>query len=274
MLEARSASAQAEYDLQAVLGPEQIAAGNLVHLQEFAIQSSLSIARDRVVGVLLGLTMMWLVFDQLWGAPAVVQMKKTFTSALRLLAQFAREPVSINLQEAIERGYSLRDAISKSFDSARAAADAVPFEFGPSREQNLAWRSAIKEWQPQLRCMFLTRIALWKYRAQLPGFELPETIRERQREFDYESAKMLDSIADSLEGRAIQQAGELEESFERLQEAVQTYNLKPPQETSGPNLETLLQLTSRFERLATSLPQQIRLPETKLGGLTTSTPVP
>lgn len=245
----------------------------LVHLQEFAIQSSLSIARDRVVGVLLGLIMMWLVFDQLWGAPAVVEMKKTFISALRLLAQFSREPVSIDLQEAIERSYSLRDAISKSFDSARAAADAVLFEFGPSRERNLAWRSAIKEWQPQLRCMFLTRIALWKYRAQLPGFELPETVREREREFDDASAKMLDSIADSLEGRAGQQTGEVEKSFERLQVAVQTYNLKRPPETSGPDLETFLQLTSRFQRLATSLTEQIRPPETELGRLTTSTSV-
>ena len=43
----------------------------LINLQEFAIQTSLSVARDRVVGILLGLFMMWLVFDQLWGVPRV-----------------------------------------------------------------------------------------------------------------------------------------------------------------------------------------------------------
>lgn len=37
----------------------------LVNLQEFAFQTSLSVARDRVVGILLGLLVMWLVFDQL-----------------------------------------------------------------------------------------------------------------------------------------------------------------------------------------------------------------
>ena len=60
----------------------------LVHLQEFAIQSSLSIARDRIVGVLLGLIMMWLVFDQVWGAPpmafylnSVLHERKTWHGA-------------------------------------------------------------------------------------------------------------------------------------------------------------------------------------------------
>src|ERR1700730_13407609 len=59
----------------------------LINLQEFAVQTSLSIARDRVVGIFLGLFMMWLVFDQLWSAPAGVEMKRAFISALRLLAQ-------------------------------------------------------------------------------------------------------------------------------------------------------------------------------------------
>ena len=73
----------------------------LIHLQEFTIQTSLSIARDRVVGILLGLIMMWLVFDRLWGAPAIVEMKRSFVSNLRLMAQFAREPLSRDLRTAI-----------------------------------------------------------------------------------------------------------------------------------------------------------------------------
>jgi outer membrane protein TolC len=41
----------------------------LIHLQEFAIQTSLAVARDRVVGVLLGLFIMWLVYAQLCASP-------------------------------------------------------------------------------------------------------------------------------------------------------------------------------------------------------------
>jgi multidrug resistance protein MdtO len=81
----------------------------LINLQEFKIQTSLAVARDRVVGILLGLLMMWLAFDLLWSSPAGVQMKSSFVSALRLLAQFAREPVSKDIRVAIERSYGLRE---------------------------------------------------------------------------------------------------------------------------------------------------------------------
>ena len=40
----------------------------VINMQKFARETSLSVARDRVAGVFLGLLMMWLIFDQLWGA--------------------------------------------------------------------------------------------------------------------------------------------------------------------------------------------------------------
>src|SRR5258707_6840355 len=100
--------------------------------------------------------MMWLVFDQLWGAPAVSDMKRAFLSAVRLLAEFAREPISRDYNVAAERSYSLREAINNNFDGVRASADGVLFEFGPSRQQDLAWRSRFRQWQPQLQLLFIT----------------------------------------------------------------------------------------------------------------------
>ena len=91
----------------------------LFHLNSFAIEPSLAIARDRVVGILFGLIKMWLVFARLWGASAVSGMKGAFLSAVRLLAQFAREPISKDYKVAAERSYSLREAISNNFDSVR-----------------------------------------------------------------------------------------------------------------------------------------------------------
>ena len=85
-------------------------------------------------------------------------MRRTFISTLRLLAQLAREPVSGDIQSAIKRGYALRETINANFDKVRSFADGVLFEFGPSRQQDLALRDHIRRWQPQLRTLFLMRL--------------------------------------------------------------------------------------------------------------------
>jgi multidrug resistance protein MdtO len=117
----------------------------LINLQEFKEQISLGVARDRVVGILLGLCAMWLIFDQLWCALASVEIKKVFVSNLRWLAEFERQPLSEERKVAIERSYFLRETINTNFDKVRSLADGVLFEFGPSRQQNLVLRSQIRK---------------------------------------------------------------------------------------------------------------------------------
>jgi multidrug resistance protein MdtO len=228
----------------------------LIHLNSFAIEPSLSVARDRVVGILFGLSMMWLVFDQLWGASAASDMKRAFLSAVRLLAQFAREPISNDYNVAAERSYSLRDAINNNFDSVRASADGVLFEFGPSRQQDLAWRSKFRQWQPQLRLLFIAEIALWKYRAGLPGFALPHTVGAAQRAFDDELARALEAIADRIEARP-SQAGLFEDSLARLERAVSAYQGSEAPRATADRFEAFLYLHRRIEGLTSSLQKEI-----------------
>ena len=172
-----------------------------IHLQEFTIQTSLSIARDRVVGILLGLIMMWLVFDRLWGARAAVEMKRAFILNLRLVAQFARQPALDDRRIALANSLALRETINANLDRVRALADGVLFEFGPSRQRDLELRNCIRQWQPQLRTLFVMRIALLKYRLRLPGFELPESVRLLHEAYDQRSARILEEMADRVDGR-------------------------------------------------------------------------
>jgi multidrug resistance protein MdtO len=48
------------------LGLQAALAFYLINLSDFAIQTSLYPARGHIIGILLGLFMRWLVFDQLW----------------------------------------------------------------------------------------------------------------------------------------------------------------------------------------------------------------
>lgn len=236
-------------------GVQVVVAFYLINLSEFAVQTSLVLARDRVIGILLGLVMMWLVFDRFWSVSAAVQMKRTFVSNLRLLAQFAREPISDDLRNASERSYSLRESINSNFDQVKDLTDGVLLEFGPSRARDLALRGRIIRWQAQVRMLFLTEIALWKYRAQLPGFELPMVLANKQRQFDEGFALTLEEMADRLEGR-LSKPPSFEHSVTYHRGNDDAY-AKAPEQTFSDRDSALLSLRGRIQNLTTSLTQEI-----------------
>jgi multidrug resistance protein MdtO len=229
----------------------------LITLQEFKIQTSLAVARDRVVGILLGISMMWLAFDQFWSAPTMVEMRRVFVSLFRLLAQFVRQPISGNHGVDIEKSYSLRETINGSFDQVRARADAVWLEFGPSRQKDLAVRSQILGWQMHLRVLFISCVALLKYRLRLPSFELPEPVHLAGNEFEESLARVLEGMADQLEGKVWEGTQSLEAAFERLRNAVLNSASTEAQGVISANSKTFLSLSERITSLAVSLGKEI-----------------
>ena len=204
-----------------------------------------------MVGILLGLFIMWLVFDQLWGAPAAIEMRRKFISNLRLLAQLAREPLSQDRKTAIARSLVLGETINANLDKVRALADGVLFEFGPSREQDLALRDRIRQWQPKLRMLFITRIVLWRYRVGLPGFELPEAMQPAQRKFDNRLAVALDGMTDQMDGKASTEVDDLTRAYAQLEQAA--WKVAPKQEDLTPQMQSFLLLSRRIAALADCL---------------------
>jgi multidrug resistance protein MdtO len=231
----------------------------LINLEEFKIQTSLAVARDRVVGILLGLLMMWLAFDRLWSSPAGVEMKRAFVSTLRLLAQFAREPVSKDIRIAIERSYALRELINTQFDKVRSLTDGVLFEFGPSRRQDLRLRDDIRRWQPQMRVLFMMRIASLKYRLQLPGFELPEAVQVTQQEYDSQSARVLEDLANRIEGSSRQGRSMSGGSFEHLEERLRALSVEEERSIGEAHIPSFLTLLRGIDGLTTSLAEEITI---------------
>ena len=199
-------------------GVQVAAAFYLVHLQGFKFETSLGTARDRVVGILVGLTAMWLIFDQLWGSPAGVEMRRTFIVTIRQLAQLAREPDIGDRKDAVRRAYALGQTINSNFDKTRALGDGVLFEFGPSRSADLAFRERIKQCQPRLRALFLLRGAAIRYRLELPGFELPKAMDTAQAEFDAALSVSLDDMADRLEGTVAASPDQLPAALNHLEQ--------------------------------------------------------
>ena len=199
--------------------------------------------------------MMWLVFDRLWGSSAAVEMRRTYISNLRSLGQLAREPIPGT--EKTWRSDSLRETINTNFDKVRSLADGVLFELGSSRQVDLALRDRIRQWQPQLRTLFVTRLALLKYRLQLPGFELPEPVRVAQQDFDNQLARLLDGMADRMEGEPADGTDHFEGAFERLEQTVRICCSEGPQELLTAEMQTFLALSRNIENVTASLDKEI-----------------
>jgi multidrug resistance protein MdtO len=137
------------------------------------------VAWDCVAGVLFGLLVMWVVFDQLGGVPA------------------GRDVRAVN-----ERNYKLGTRINGSFERVRQLGEGVMLEFGPLRAQHLALRARMLERQLQLRLILIARVALFKDRLRPP-------VLAAQRAFDERHAAMLEGMADRLEGKAAAGAARL-----------------------------------------------------------------
>ncbi len=238
------------------LGVQIAIAFYFIHLQSFRFETSLVTGRDRVVGILIGLSAMWLIFDQLWGSPAGVEMRRSFIEGIRKLAQLAREPDVGDRKDAIRRAYALAQTINSNFDQTRALADGVLFEFRPSRSADLAFRERIKDWQPQLRALFLLRGAAIRYRLELPGFELPERMESAQAEFDNALSTTLDDMANRLDGITVTTSDRLPAALNHLAEEARASG-----EASSPHLKDFMALSRTTGRLAMSLAESVEKPD-------------
>jgi multidrug resistance protein MdtO len=202
------------------LGVQLALAFYLINLQEFAPQISLSIARDRVVGVLLGLLCMWLVFDRLWVRDALEEMQDAFSRNLRMLAELFRQLRKDDRKEAAKRVLQLRDQINAGFNAVKAQSDAILFEFGPTRERKLKIRDDFRIWQPTLGILLQVQVTFLQYRLARWFPELPPKITEALMAFEENMAIIAQTIADDVAGKVSSTAPDIRESAAALRQEI------------------------------------------------------
>jgi hypothetical protein len=107
--------------------------------------------------------------------------------------------------------------------------------------------------------LFLMEIAWLKYRLQLPGFELPEELREAQQEFSATFARMLDNLADRIEGGPPNENLNFGDAVEHLERKIQACFSKGSSELLAAHLQTLQSLSRRMGSLTISLAHKIQI---------------
>jgi multidrug resistance protein MdtO len=213
-----TASARLSY-----LGVQLALAFYLINLQEFTIQTSLAIARDRVVGVLLGLLAMWLIYDRLWVRSALEEMQAAFAQNLERFALLAEQLLEDDTVKSIRRVRQLRDQINAGFLAVSAQSDAVLFEFGANRRRALKIREESRRWQPSVRTLLQVQMTFWQYRVQRPLKDMPAPIAQAQIAFESDVAHVMRALANEVSGKPIAAVPDIQSSAARLQQEIRKY---------------------------------------------------
>jgi multidrug resistance protein MdtO len=256
------------------LGVQMALAFYLINLQEFAPQYSLAIARDRVVGVLLGLVCMWLVFDRLWVRDALQEMQDAFSRNLRLLAELLELRGNDDKVEAIKQAIQLRDRINEGFNAVKAQADAVVFEFGPTRQRKLQIRNDMRRWQATLGILLQVQITYLQYLFQLRLPEVPPSVADAKSAFEKNLTDIIRAMSAEVCGSIPLATGDIQASATTLKEEIQTHYSKsgspipPPlvdMITLTQNLASIVAPLSEDVHAAFSSPQLPATPNPEIG---------
>ncbi|WP_263411452.1 FUSC family protein [Terriglobus tenax] len=110
----------------------------LTTLQGFGAATQFTAARDRVIGITLGILVMWFVFDQLWPTRTsdvlAATLQKVQTATHRLQEMMRHEGAETSAFE-FQR---LRNQVSLELTSMQQMASAVQFELGRHRRREIA----------------------------------------------------------------------------------------------------------------------------------------
>jgi multidrug resistance protein MdtO len=110
----------------------------LVAFLDFGASTELAPARDRFVGILFAVVVMWFVLDQIWPVRTVTAMRRLLGTVLRSAAGLFLLIDNGKQRDLLLRETDgLRDRLGKNISSLRTMSEVVEYEFGVDREQHL-----------------------------------------------------------------------------------------------------------------------------------------
>ena len=166
----------------------------LVAFEGFSAPTELAPPRDRLVGIMVALAVIWVVFDWLWPVRTVAAMRQGLANVLRgegrFLRVFESGATHTAMMSQIER---LRDQIGKTIGGLRTMNDNVLFEFGTDRDEQI--RSGAKILDAALAGVpfFWNQMSVLHHEAERDFITEPALMEMRRK-----VAAKLDAMADAV----------------------------------------------------------------------------
>jgi multidrug resistance protein MdtO len=167
----------------------------IVAFEGFSAPTELAPARDRLIGILLALLVMWFVFDQIWPVRTVVVMRQTFATVLRSGAQlFHLMETTADHSELMRQTDSLRDRVGKNIAGLRTLNATVPYDFGQDREMQIHAGQMILRGALTCATLFWNQLAVLHSETDI-GFATEPRLEELRRKL----AEHLEAMANAVE---------------------------------------------------------------------------
>jgi multidrug resistance protein MdtO len=165
-------------------------------MQTYGTYTEVRVARDRLIGIALGLTVFGLINSRLWPVTALGTMRAKLASVLRTLVQLANLPDEQDHAPQLTEAYAKRLQVYQDLGSVRELLESSKFEAGAEQRERLdAIRNATQT-------LFLHQLAIIQHRPDLRPSSVPEPMRAASAKFRATLAGVLQNLSDRVEGKA------------------------------------------------------------------------
>jgi multidrug resistance protein MdtO len=222
-------------------GVQMALAFYFVNLQDFKLQTDLTIARDKAIGALLGILAMGFIFDRFRTKSDTEQLQNLLVRNVRMLAQLGVCPVVRDRAIAVSQINRLRSQINDNFASLESQTDAARFEFQfrHRREQEIAECERIQRAQPALRSIYLLELSLLSHRGRREiDFELTQDQNQALDHFLNEYSDELMHIAAWIAHEEDAPARITDDSIQLLQQSFENH--------SSPNSQAITDICQKM----------------------------
>ena len=169
-----------------LLGIQVAFAFYLVAFLDFGASTELAPARDRFVGILFAVVVMWFVLDQIWPVRTVTAMRRVLGTVLRsgaglfLLIDNGKQR-DLLLRETD----SLRDRLGKNISALRTMSEVVEYEFGVDREQHLRSSELMLQISITAAALIWNQVAVLHDEQGIDVFAEPGLVEMRRKLADH-----------------------------------------------------------------------------------------
>jgi multidrug resistance protein MdtO len=168
------------------LGIQVAFAFYLVALLDFSAATELAPARDRFVGILFALVVMWFVLDQIWPVRTVTAMRRVLASILRSGATlFVLIDNAEKRDQLLREIESLRDRVGKNTSALRTMSEVVEYEFGVDREQHIRSSELILQISITAAALIWNQVAVLHDEQGIDFFAEPDLVEMRRKLADH-----------------------------------------------------------------------------------------